>query len=57
MNGPMIEGVNACRCAQCGKLGRTNRPRPAFLCVRCFIVKDIGRPITKDDIQMTKKEK
>lgn len=54
---PMVEGVNAAICAECGKLGRTNRPRPEFRCIRCFLVKAIGRPLTKDDIRIERKRK
>lgn len=54
---PKVEGENACRCAKCGKLCHTNRLRPEFLCIRCYIEKGLGRPLTKDDIKITKKGK
>jgi len=53
---PKIEGVNACICAKCGALGRTNRPRLDFICVKCFIVKALGRPLQKGDIKITRKK-
>jgi hypothetical protein len=45
-----------CSCAKCGRRGKTRRPRPDFLCVRCFIEKDLGRPLNADDIKITHKE-
>ena len=53
---PMVEGVNACVCSTCGNLGRTNRPRPGFRCVKCFIVADLGRPLQKGDITIVRKK-
>ena len=47
---PKVEGVNACKCSQCGTLGRTNRPRPDFVCVACYLPKALGRPLQKGDI-------
>lgn len=52
---PMVDGVNAAPCCVCGKLGRTNRPRPEFRCVRCYVQADLGRPITKADIRIVRK--
>lgn len=47
----------ACVCSQCGRTGMTRRPRPAFLCIRCYIEKDLGRPLEPGDIVITSNTK
>jgi len=51
---PKNQPLTKCPCSKCGRIGKTRRPRPDFLCVRCFIERDLDRPLTADDIKVVR---
>lgn len=46
-----------CICSKCGRTGVTRRPRPEFMCVKCYVENKLGRPLTADDIKVGHAEK